>query len=374
MILLLNDNIRKYRKSKHMSQDELAEKLNVTRQSISLWETGQTQPSLDNIIALAKLFDISTDTLLTENDSASVETDEGSSKLNKSSKKKKTIIIASACFVIAIALITVAVLFGNDSNNTVNTDTVIPNEEVDPSNETQYDENDKAQTIIEETTTGEDVVESPTSERKEEALSNNNDDEEQTSSEETATGEEISQSNAFSEIESATELPEKQDEKDIYAYLKSFVVEKGILNGDYCYYSKTADNYGGYSSDNFSLYYWGDTDTVEFTLHSVIDDTFSVNFYLLVPKEHTGDYEYISSLYYRDTGEPLYEAKGVITASEFTKNYPLNSAEYIGAADTQSEFMEISRQGICDLIDCLREFISVENLDYSFSDFGFYNY
>ena len=87
MILLLNDNIRKYRKSKHMSQDELAEKLNVTRQSISLWETGQTQPSLDNIIALAKLFDISTDTLLTENDSASVVTDEGSSKLNKSSKK-----------------------------------------------------------------------------------------------------------------------------------------------------------------------------------------------------------------------------------------------------------------------------------------------
>ena len=186
MILLLNDNIRKYRKSKHMSQDELAEKLNVTRQSISLWETGQTQPSLDNIIALAKLFDISTDTLLTENDSASVETDEGSSKLNKSSKKK-TVIIASACFVIAIALITVAVLFGNDSNNTVNNDTVIPNEEVDPSNDTQYDVNDKAQTIFEETTTGEDVVESPTSERKEEALSNKN-DQEQTSSEETTTG------------------------------------------------------------------------------------------------------------------------------------------------------------------------------------------
>ena len=60
---LLSDNIRKYRKSKHMSQDELAEKLEVTRQSISLWETGQTQPSLDNIIALAKLFDVSTDSL-----------------------------------------------------------------------------------------------------------------------------------------------------------------------------------------------------------------------------------------------------------------------------------------------------------------------
>ena len=61
---LLSDNIRKYRKSKQMSQDELAEKLEVTRQSISLWETGQTQPSLDNIVALAKLFEISTDELL----------------------------------------------------------------------------------------------------------------------------------------------------------------------------------------------------------------------------------------------------------------------------------------------------------------------
>ena len=65
---MLSDNIRKYRKAKHMSQDELAEKLEVTRQSVSLWETGQTQPSLDNIIALANLFDISTDALLKDSE------------------------------------------------------------------------------------------------------------------------------------------------------------------------------------------------------------------------------------------------------------------------------------------------------------------
>ena len=61
---MLGDNIRKHRKLNNMSQDELAEKLNVTRQSISLWETGQTQPSLENIVALAKLFKVSTDELL----------------------------------------------------------------------------------------------------------------------------------------------------------------------------------------------------------------------------------------------------------------------------------------------------------------------
>ena len=61
---MLSDNIRKYRKANQMSQDELAEKLEVTRQSISLWETGQTQPSLDNIVALAKLFDVTPEELL----------------------------------------------------------------------------------------------------------------------------------------------------------------------------------------------------------------------------------------------------------------------------------------------------------------------
>ena len=60
-----------------MSQDELAEKLGVTRQSISLWETGQTQPTLDNIVALAELFGISTDALLTAQEPASAPADAG---------------------------------------------------------------------------------------------------------------------------------------------------------------------------------------------------------------------------------------------------------------------------------------------------------
>ena len=45
---MLSDNIKNYRKKSNMSQDELAEKLGVSRQSISLWETGQTQPTIEN--------------------------------------------------------------------------------------------------------------------------------------------------------------------------------------------------------------------------------------------------------------------------------------------------------------------------------------
>ena len=52
---MISENIRFYRKTNNMSQDELAEKLGVSRQSISFWENGQTQPTLENVIALAKI-------------------------------------------------------------------------------------------------------------------------------------------------------------------------------------------------------------------------------------------------------------------------------------------------------------------------------
>ena len=61
---MISENIRFYRKTNNMSQDELAEKLGVSRQSISFWENGQTQPTLENVIALAKIFNISSDALL----------------------------------------------------------------------------------------------------------------------------------------------------------------------------------------------------------------------------------------------------------------------------------------------------------------------
>lgn len=57
----LGERILKYRKKAGISQEELADRLNVTRQSISLWETDQTLPSLDNLIALADIFGISMD-------------------------------------------------------------------------------------------------------------------------------------------------------------------------------------------------------------------------------------------------------------------------------------------------------------------------
>lgn len=110
---MLSDNIRKYRKLNHMSQDELAEKLEVTRQSISLWETGQTQPSLDNILALAKLFNVSTDVLLTEDESEPVPIGSDDLPEAKPPKKKTPILIIIICFVLVAALVAAVLLWKN---------------------------------------------------------------------------------------------------------------------------------------------------------------------------------------------------------------------------------------------------------------------
>lgn len=61
--MTLGERILKYRKKARISQEELADRLNVTRQSISLWETDQTVPSLDSLITLAQIFGISLDEL-----------------------------------------------------------------------------------------------------------------------------------------------------------------------------------------------------------------------------------------------------------------------------------------------------------------------
>lgn len=52
------------RKSKLLSQEDVANELGVSRQSISLWETNQASPSMDNLISFAKLFDVSLDELV----------------------------------------------------------------------------------------------------------------------------------------------------------------------------------------------------------------------------------------------------------------------------------------------------------------------
>ncbi|MEA4947815.1 MAG: helix-turn-helix transcriptional regulator, partial [Oscillospiraceae bacterium] len=60
------DKILMLRKQSGISQEELADKLNVSRQAISRWEMGSAQPDANNILQISKLFSVTTDYLLND--------------------------------------------------------------------------------------------------------------------------------------------------------------------------------------------------------------------------------------------------------------------------------------------------------------------
>ena len=64
---MLNENIKNLRKSKGLSQEELAIKLNVVRQTVSKWENGLSVPDSNMLILLADELDTSVSVLLGEN-------------------------------------------------------------------------------------------------------------------------------------------------------------------------------------------------------------------------------------------------------------------------------------------------------------------
>lgn len=63
---MLNENIKSLRKSKGLSQEELAVKLNVVRQTISKWEKGLSVPDSDMLISISKVLETPVSTLLGE--------------------------------------------------------------------------------------------------------------------------------------------------------------------------------------------------------------------------------------------------------------------------------------------------------------------
>ena len=58
------DRIQYLRKQKGLSQEELADKIGVSRQAVSKWESEQSTPDLDKIIVMSELFEVTTDYIL----------------------------------------------------------------------------------------------------------------------------------------------------------------------------------------------------------------------------------------------------------------------------------------------------------------------
>lgn len=107
-----NEKLISLRKREGLSQEELGYKLNVTRQTVSKWELGQTTPEMDKLSELSKIFNISVDQLINESE---ITNDSEVNPINnkiedqpiqeKGGKNNKTIIILVAILFIVIAVI-----------------------------------------------------------------------------------------------------------------------------------------------------------------------------------------------------------------------------------------------------------------------------
>ena len=118
--MILADKIIRLRKRNGWSQEELAEKMNVSRQAVSKWESAQTIPDLEKILLLSSLFGVTTDYLLKdemEDEEFTDETDFSVKRITLSQaddflqwRKSASIQIAAATFLCVIAVIPLLLL------------------------------------------------------------------------------------------------------------------------------------------------------------------------------------------------------------------------------------------------------------------------
>ena len=103
-----SDNLIKLRKGKGWSQEELADKLGLSRQAISKWEVGTSKPDIDNVIKISKLFEISIDELV---NNEIVKTEAISINVNKSNKKDRVLKWLRLLMIVLVVIYVVYVIY-----------------------------------------------------------------------------------------------------------------------------------------------------------------------------------------------------------------------------------------------------------------------
>ena len=108
--MALGNKILEYRKRNGLSQEQLADKINVTRQTISNWELGETQPNSEQLKMLSKEFSISIDELL-DNDIKNISLSKTNVQKHSKSKYLKIFLIC-----IVIIILGIFILYINKNN------------------------------------------------------------------------------------------------------------------------------------------------------------------------------------------------------------------------------------------------------------------
>ena len=116
--MTIGEKIYTLRTKSGMTQEQLAEKMGVSRQAISKWESGVSVPELNKLKALANLFQVSLDELMGQKPAENIVSDE-SEKTDKSDKILKFVQMGQAVAIILLGIATIiqAVMIGELKGN-----------------------------------------------------------------------------------------------------------------------------------------------------------------------------------------------------------------------------------------------------------------
>lgn len=106
------EKIVELRKTKGLSQEELAEQLGVSRQAVSRWELGQTLPDIPNLLQLCELFGVSADYLVREEEQTAAKSDQNAKTIARLTREReKTRYLARKYYYTAWAAVLMAIGF-----------------------------------------------------------------------------------------------------------------------------------------------------------------------------------------------------------------------------------------------------------------------
>lgn len=121
------DRLKQYRQDNNLTQDEFAEKLYISRQAVSKYETGRGYPSIDVMSKLAELMGISLDELISKEELAKQTIYTG----QEVRKNKRNILIAISLIVVVIIISVIAIVLSLKSMERANPDAVAPGYDYD---------------------------------------------------------------------------------------------------------------------------------------------------------------------------------------------------------------------------------------------------
>ena len=119
---MLHEKLAELRAENNMSQFEVAEALNVSRQAISRWETGRAKPSTEKLIALSRLYGVPLDELVGDEPArveSGAENVESAASPHRASPRRW---LAAALVLAVLAVVIGAYLIGRSESNEIITD------------------------------------------------------------------------------------------------------------------------------------------------------------------------------------------------------------------------------------------------------------